>query len=145
MVIGILQFEIVVPHSESLKDKRRVVKSLKDRLHREHQVSVAEIGALDHQRIALLGLAAVSSSAPFVSGVLDRVVDKLRHLHGARLGDLRREIISGSAMSLPEGAGAEEAEADEAGPLVWSEEELADLERELDEAGDENAGPENAR
>lgn len=145
MVIGILQFEIVVPHSESLKDKRRVVKSLKDRLHREHQVSVAEIGALDHQRIALLGLAAVSSSAPFVSGVLDRVVDKLRHLHGARLGDLRREIISGAAMGLPGGAGLDEPAEDEAGPLVWSEEELADLERELDEAGDENAGPEDAR
>lgn len=145
MVIGILQFEIVVPHSESLKDKRRVVKSLKDRLHREHQVSVAEIGGLDHQRIALLGLAAVSNSAPFVSGVLDRVVDKLRHLHGARLGELRREILSGTAMGLPEGTEHDEGETDDGGPLVWSEEELADLERELDEAGDDGAGPEDER
>ena len=44
MVVGILQFELLVPGATSLKDKRRVVKSVKDRLHREHLVSVAEVG-----------------------------------------------------------------------------------------------------
>ena len=54
MIIGVLQFELLMRGNESLKDKRRIVKSLKDRLHRSHMVSVAEIGALDERNVALL-------------------------------------------------------------------------------------------
>src|SRR5258707_366794 len=57
MMVGILQFELLIRGSESLKDKRRVIRSLKDRLHREHLVSVAEVGLLDNPRAARLGLA----------------------------------------------------------------------------------------
>ncbi len=113
MVIGVLQFELVVPGSRSLKDKRRVVKSLKDRLHREHMVSIAEIEALDHHRLAVLGLSVVSNSVAYAGSVLDRVVEKLRLAHDARLGEVRREILSGDDWS-----GRSED--------LWSEEERRD-------------------
>lgn len=93
MVIIVLQFELIIPHSESLKDKRRVVKSLKDRLHREHMVCVAELGALDNIGVAVMGVACLSSSAPYASEVLDRIVEKLKGLHDARLGELTRRTI----------------------------------------------------
>ncbi|MCA9307358.1 MAG: DUF503 domain-containing protein [Phycisphaerales bacterium] len=93
MVIGVLQFELFIPGSRSLKDKRRVVKSLKDRLHREHMVSVAEIAALDHHRVALMGLVVVSNSTVYVNALLDRVIAKINAVHDARLGDVRREIL----------------------------------------------------
>lgn len=93
MFIGILQFELLIRWSESLKDKRRVVKSLKDRLHREHMVSVAEIGALDHHRIALMGVTLASNSARHASSVLDAVVSKLRDLRDAELGETRRQVL----------------------------------------------------
>jgi len=112
MFVGILQFELVIPGAESLKDKRRVVRSVKDRLHREHLVSIAEIGALDHHRLALMGLAVVSNSAGHVSTVLDRVIAKLRALHEAELGHLQRDVLQGD--QLP--AGPDEA------PL-WTEDE----------------------
>ena len=127
MVIGVLQFEIQIPHSESLKDKRRVVKSLKDRLHREHLVSVAEVDALDHHRIAILGVAAVANDAGFVSGVLDRVVEKLRTMHDARLGVVSRDLIHGSTLDWDAEEGAE------ATP-VWSEEEVHRLATEAERA-----------
>jgi uncharacterized protein YlxP (DUF503 family) len=44
MVIGVVSWELHVPGAASLKDKRSVVKSLKDRLHNEFNVSVAETG-----------------------------------------------------------------------------------------------------
>lgn len=94
MVVGILQFELEIPGALSLKDKRRVVRSVKDRLHREHQVSVAEVGALDRWRTAEMGVSIVSNSAPYVSAVFDRVLRKLGELPEARLGEVRREILS---------------------------------------------------
>src|ERR1041384_8063343 len=61
MVIGLLQFELVIHGSESLKDKRRVVRSVKDRLHREHMVAVAEVASQEVLNLAVLGLACVGS------------------------------------------------------------------------------------
>ena len=115
MFIGTLQFELLIHDSNSLKDKRRVVRSIKDRLHREHLVSVAEIGALDHHRLALMGLAVVSNSRANVEAVLDRVTRKLRRLTNAELGALAREILSGDAAVADE-------TADDGTPL-WTEEE----------------------
>lgn len=114
MIIGVLQFELFIPGSRSLKDKRRVVKSLKDRLHREHMVSVAEIAALDHHRVALMGLVVASNSTGYVNALLDRVLAKINAVHDARLGDVRREILD--ADHLP----TEERE------VLWTEDERRD-------------------
>jgi len=93
MVIAILQFELLVHGAESIKDKRRVVSSVKDRLHREHQVSVAEVGLLDSMSAARMALALVSNDGKHAGQVLDRITAKLRALHEAELGDCTREIL----------------------------------------------------
>ena len=95
MVIGVLQFRIAVDGSTSLKDKRRVVKSLKDRLHREHQVSVAEVDRLDDHRLGVLGLTLASNDVAHAQSVLDRILDKLQSSPGFVLEDHRKEILSG--------------------------------------------------
>lgn len=116
MVIGVLQFELTIPHSLSLKDKRRVVKSLKDRLHREHMVAVAEISALDDHQTAIMALSLVSNSAPHASEVIDRVVEKLKALPEARLGRVAREMIHERELDWREG---EDADA----TAAWAEED----------------------
>ncbi len=116
MVIGVLQFELTIPHSLSLKDKRRVVKSLKDRLHREHMVAIAEVSALDEHQTAIMALSLVSNSAPHASQVLDRVVEKLRSIPEARLGRVSREMIHESELDWRE---AEDADS----VAAWAEED----------------------
>jgi len=96
--IAILQFDLLIPGAGSLKDKRRVVRSVRDRLHREHQVSVAEVAYLDRRDVAGMGLAAVSRDARYLAGLLDRITGKLRGLHDAELGEVRREILSGTQL-----------------------------------------------
>ena len=59
--IGVLTLEIRVENSHSLKDKRHVVKGLKDRLRRKFNVSVAEIDYQDLWQRALVAVATVSS------------------------------------------------------------------------------------
>ena len=63
MTVGVLQLELSIPDAMSLKDKRRVVKSLKDRIAHGHNVSIAEVGALDEHRRSILGIAMVGNDA----------------------------------------------------------------------------------
>lgn len=102
MVIGILQFDLLIHAAESLKDKRRVVQSVKDRLHREHLVSIAEVALHDNFRIARLGLALVGGEERYVAQTLDRITAKLQSLHDAELGDVTRDIIHGSGIESAE-------------------------------------------
>ena len=100
MFVGVMQFELHIPGAMSLKDKRRVVKSLKDRLHRHHMVSVAEIEALDHPRIAMMGLSMTANSAIPIHRTFDRITEKLRATKDARLDSVSRDILS--ADQLPD-------------------------------------------
>lgn len=109
MIIAALQFELAIHGAESLKDKRRVVKSLKDRLHREHLVSVAETASLDNPAVAVMGLAAVGNDGKRLGVVLDTIVGKLISLHDAELVSTTREMIKGKD---PEEAALEEGDAD---------------------------------
>ena len=75
MAIGVLVWELEVLGAQSLKDKRSVVKSLKDRLHNRFQVAVAETGHLDLWQRAELTTCAVSSARVQTEKVLQRLDD----------------------------------------------------------------------
>jgi uncharacterized protein YlxP (DUF503 family) len=78
MIVGSLRVRLLVRESRSLKDKRQVVRSIKDRLHNEFNVSVAEVDALDHRQLVVLGLAMVSNEAGHVRAAFERIVSALR-------------------------------------------------------------------
>ena len=109
MIIAALQFELAIHGAESLKDKRRVVKSLKDRLHREHLVSVAETAALENPTVAVMGLAIVGNDGKKLGSVLDSILAKLMALHDAELVSTTRELIKGKD---PEEAAFEDDQPD---------------------------------
>ena len=93
MTVGVLQVEIAIPDAFSLKDKRRVVKSLKDRIAHGHNVSIAEVGALDEHRRSILGVAMVSNDSRYVQGALDKLVDFVRMTPQVSLVDYRIELL----------------------------------------------------
>ncbi len=74
MVISILQLIIELPESSSLKDKRREISSLKDRLRERFKLSVAEVDLNDSIRFAHLGAALVSNSRSFGESVLQKAI-----------------------------------------------------------------------
>jgi hypothetical protein len=79
MIVGVLEFEVVIRQSQSLKDKRRAVKSLKDRLLHRFPISIAEVDFLDHWQRSGLGAAIVSNDAQHATEVLSKVVDFVRN------------------------------------------------------------------
>jgi uncharacterized protein len=78
MIVGSLRVRLLIRESRSLKDKRQVVRSIKDRLRNGFNVSVAEVDALDHRQLAVLGFAMVSNEASHVRTALEQVLAALR-------------------------------------------------------------------
>ena len=92
--VGLLTLEIYLPDAASLKDRRQVVRSLKDRLRRRFNVSVAETGLQDVHARAELSIALVASDGRMAESVLDKT-DRLVESHGgAMIVRVRREIHS---------------------------------------------------
>jgi hypothetical protein len=94
MVVGVLQMRILVRGAMSLKDKRRVVRSLRDRIRSDFNVSVSEVDALDLRQTAILGVALATNDRVFADQVLAKVVDAVRRSAGeAELVDYEVEIL----------------------------------------------------
>jgi hypothetical protein len=90
VVVGVRTWDLHLAGCQSLKDKRRVVKSLKDRLHNRFNVSAAEVGLQDVWQRAALAASVVSTErrhAEEVLGSCDRLVagDPLVHVVAATL------------------------------------------------------------
>ena len=93
MIVGVLQLELSIPDAFSLKDKRRVIKSLKDRIAHAHNVSIAEVGALDEHRRSILGMAMVSNDSRYVEGALSKLVDFVRSVPQVSLIDYQIDFL----------------------------------------------------
>ena len=93
MVIGVLRVRLGIFEALSLKDKRRVTKSLKDRLGARHNISIAEIDDLERRQVATLGLAMIANEARFVESALSKIVDEIRAFGRASLLDYEIELL----------------------------------------------------
>jgi len=78
MIVGTLQVRLLLREARTLKDKRQVIKSIKDRLHNHFNVSVAEVGELENRQLAVLGMAMVSNEAHPLKQALGHIVEALR-------------------------------------------------------------------
>ena len=75
MTVGSCKIELRIPESESLKAKRRVVKSLKERAQNRFNVAIAEVDRLDDWQRSTLGVACVSNDSRLVDATLSKVVN----------------------------------------------------------------------
>ncbi len=76
MIVGICEIEVFIPQVSSLKEKRAIIKSLKDKISRRFNVSIAEICYQDKWQRALFGIAKVSSDNVSIDKVFE-FIDKL--------------------------------------------------------------------
>lgn len=78
MVVGLLRVEVHIPAARSLKDKRSVMKSLKDQVRGRFNVSASEVEPNEKWQRASLGIATVSDDRRVVEGCLRQIVDWMR-------------------------------------------------------------------
>jgi hypothetical protein len=87
MVVSMLDIIIELPESVSLKDKRRVVSSVKQRLRNKFRVSCAEVDILDSLSFAEIGAALVSNSRIFGESVMNKALAVVENEYGLRIHD----------------------------------------------------------
>ena len=92
MVVGAARVELHVHGSQSLKEKRGVVRSITQRVRNRFNVSVAEVGGQDTWQIAVLGLAVAANEAPLARRRLEQAIDFIADLHLAEVIDQEVEI-----------------------------------------------------
>ena len=78
MVIGLLQVEVHLPDAHSLKDKRSVLKSVRDQLRGRFNVAVAEIDPSEKWQLATLGITTIAEDRAYVQGLLRQVTEWIR-------------------------------------------------------------------
>lgn len=78
MIVAAAEIKLVLRSAHSLKDKRRIIKSLKDRMRNRFNVSIAEVAALDSHQLAVLGVAMVANSSRFTTSVLSKVIEMVK-------------------------------------------------------------------
>jgi uncharacterized protein YlxP (DUF503 family) len=94
--IGRLTLEIAIPHAQSLKDRRQVVRSLKDKLRHQFNLSIAELDEGLIWNRATLGIVYISSSASYLTGQLkqiDAAASQMLIAFGAEMTDSYAEIL----------------------------------------------------
>jgi uncharacterized protein len=90
MPIAFLTLELHIEAAHSLKDKRQVLRSLKDRLRSSFNVSVAELDPSSLWNRATIGVAAISDSRDYLDGLMkqvERAATRIANNHGADIAD----------------------------------------------------------
>jgi uncharacterized protein len=96
MPVAALTLELSIPHSRSLKDRRQVVRSLKDKLRQGFNVSVAELDESVTWQSATVGVAAVSSSRDYLAGLIlqvEKAATRISNDLGAEIADSWWEFL----------------------------------------------------
>jgi uncharacterized protein YlxP (DUF503 family) len=93
MPVGLLTLELHIPDAQSLKDKRQVLRSLKDKLRRDFNVAVAELEHHDTWQRSVVGIVTISNEEKHVREMLGKVLDEADRILGSFLINQAVEIV----------------------------------------------------
>jgi uncharacterized protein len=89
-MIAFLTLDLRIEAAQSLKDKRQVLRSVKDRLRVSFNVSVAELDASNIWNSATIGVVSISDSRDYLDGLMknvERTATRIANNHGADIAD----------------------------------------------------------
>ncbi|HHV61610.1 MAG TPA: DUF503 domain-containing protein [Firmicutes bacterium] len=93
MIVGVMRVELSIGEASSLKDKRRVVKSIVDRFRARYNIAIAEVDNQDSWQRVTLGLACVSTDGRHANEMLSCIARDLERDREATLLDYTVEIV----------------------------------------------------
>lgn len=96
MNIGVCRIDLELPASHSLKDKRKALRSIVERVQSRFNVAIAEVDHNDSWQVATLGIACISNDSRHANEMLSRVV---QYIQGCRedavMADYQVEMLQG--------------------------------------------------
>jgi hypothetical protein len=130
MFVGVCRLVLHLPENNSLKGKRRVVRSLIDRTRAKFNVSVAEVSGNDERKRAVIGFTVVSNNASHVDSMIGRIHSFIEWLGLAPIASIDTEVIpigeelgSYSGFNQAQDVCSEDEESDSYDDFLSEEEE----------------------
>ncbi len=94
MVVGTLLIEFHIHENASLKGKRKIVKSMVDRIKHKFNASVAEVGSNDKWQIIELGISTVGNDRRHIDSSLNNILEYIDSLYLAEIVDVKTEVLN---------------------------------------------------
>jgi len=93
MIVGVVRFELHLPGVSSLKDKRKILLSVKDRINNKFNVSVAELEDNDLWQKSVIGIAVISNDKTHANAVLSKVIDLMENRPEVVVTDIQMDWL----------------------------------------------------
>ncbi len=93
MKVGCCSIKFFLHGNRSLKEKRRVIRAIKDRLKNKFNISIAEIGDQDVWQNLHLGIVAVGSDKKYLDGLMNQVVSAIDNMHLAEMTNCQFKVL----------------------------------------------------
>lgn len=93
MIVGLLTLDLHIPEANSLKSKRRVIKSLIERIKNRFNVSVAEVDAQNLWQRSIIGIAYVSNETVMINKVFEKIRTHVNDTHSVELINSDMEML----------------------------------------------------
>lgn len=106
MVVGVCRITLLISASHSLKEKRMVLRRIKDRVRQKFNVAIAEVGDQDAWQSAQLGFAVVSNEHGFSQSMVQRILDFIEDLAVAKVADDEQDYITYGEVVEPARGGS---------------------------------------
>jgi len=90
--IGLLNVHLFIAHAQSLKEKRMVIKRLKDKVRSKFNVSVSELGGQDKWQVAMMGFAMIGPDHRYIDSTLQNLLSYIDAYHAAEIVDHQIEF-----------------------------------------------------
>jgi uncharacterized protein len=93
MVVGVVQFDLFMPHNHSLKEKRHILLKLKDRVLSQMKIILNEVGDLDLWQRATLGFAVVGNEEKILDSLITRTMNFIVSMNFGEISAENRDMI----------------------------------------------------
>jgi uncharacterized protein YlxP (DUF503 family) len=94
MVVGVCRVTLMVSESHSLKEKRMVLRRIKDRVNNKFNCAIAEVGDQDNWQSAELGFAVVSNEHGFTQSMVQKILAFIEELAVAKITNDEQDYIN---------------------------------------------------
>lgn len=94
MIVGVCRVSVMIPQSHSLKEKRMVLRRIKDRVANRFNCAIAEVGELDDWQSAELGFAVVANQLGFTQSMVQKILSFIDDLAVAKITNDEQDYIN---------------------------------------------------
>ncbi len=93
MIVGLLTLDLHIPEANSLKSKRRVIKSLIEKIKNKFNVSISEVDAQNLWQRSVIGIAYVSNETVMINRVFEKIRTHVNNTHSVELINSDMEML----------------------------------------------------